>query len=177
MRYRLVVPLLRSPHSVEYTARGVANGCFWGLTPSVGFQYLAICGTWFVARSVFRKDSSLVQALAWAWLNNPLTMIPMYFVFYVTGLWLLGQAGRTPGYDAFVGLWNAGSSLGWGARLQTLAASVGLPMIAGSLPYATIGSALAYRWTTALLRGRRRRAEPGGTKHEERRTKNGTTER
>ena len=50
VRYRLVIPVFRSAQSPEFTARGVANGVFWGLTPTVGLQTLEILGTWFVAR-------------------------------------------------------------------------------------------------------------------------------
>ena len=52
LRYRLVIPVFRSPHSPEYTARGVANGVFWGLTPTVGLQTIEIVATWLIAQRV-----------------------------------------------------------------------------------------------------------------------------
>ena len=98
LRYRLVIPVFRSTHSAEYTARGVANGVFWGLTPTVGLQTLEITAVWFVGKTLFERNSSLLQAYIWVWVNNPLTMVPMYYAFYVTGLVVdrptdRGQAG------------------------------------------------------------------------------------
>ena len=54
LRYRLVIPVFRTTRSPEFTARGVANGVFWGLTPTVGLQTLTIAAVWFVGRTVFR---------------------------------------------------------------------------------------------------------------------------
>jgi uncharacterized protein (DUF2062 family) len=154
LRYRLVIPVFRSRHTPEYTARGVANGVFWGLTPSVGVQTIEILGTWLIGRSLFGKDSSLLQALIWVWVNNPVTMIPMYYVFYLTGLWLLGKSGSVEGYDSFVALWDANSTTSWVDRVTALARSIGAPMALGSLPYAAVGSALSYRWAVRVVRRR-----------------------
>jgi uncharacterized protein (DUF2062 family) len=157
VRYRLIIPVFRSPHPPEFTARGVANGVFWGLTPSVGLQTIEIVTTWFVARRVFKRDSSLIQAGIWVWVNNPITMIPLYYAFYVTGLWLMGNAGLASDYDAFVALWNATAGASWTARVTALAGSIGLPLLVGSIPYATIGGGFSYRWALRVVRTRRRR--------------------
>ncbi|HXG86971.1 MAG TPA: DUF2062 domain-containing protein [Vicinamibacterales bacterium] len=170
-RYRLVIPVFRTPHAAEHTARGVANSVFWGLTPSVGLQTGEILLTWLIGRKVFRKESSLLQAFVWVWINNPVTMIPMYslwwlrlplrlsrvhlYVFYLTGLWLLGDLGLARGYDAFVGLWDGDANDGWLSRLGNVARAVGVPTIIGCVPYATIGSGVSYRWTVRVIRRRR----------------------
>ena len=151
--------MFRSRHSPEYTARGVANGVFWGLTPTVGLQTFEILATWFIARKVFRADSSLLQAMIWVWVNNPVTMVPMYFAFYLTGLWLTGEAGLD--YDSFASLLNGDGS--WLERVATMAATVGIPTLIGCLPFAALGGALSYRWATAVVRRRRSRIhEPQG---------------
>jgi uncharacterized protein len=157
LRYRLVIPVFRSRHPPEYTARGVANGVFWGLTPSVGVQTIEIVGTWLVGRSLFRKDSSLLQALIWVWVNNPITMIPMYYAFYLTGLWLMGKSGSVEGYDSFVALWDANIVDSWAERVSGIARSIGAPMMIGSLPYAAVGSALSYHWAARVVRRRQER--------------------
>jgi uncharacterized protein (DUF2062 family) len=157
IRYRLMIPVFRSAHSPEYTARGVANGVFWGLTPTVGLQTLEIIATWFVGRRVFRRDSSLLQALIWVWVNNPVTMIPMYYAFYVTGLWMIGQGGRGHGYEAFVAVFTANAALSWWARLAALVQAIGVPIFAGCLPYAVAGAAIAHRWAIGVVRRRRLR--------------------
>ena len=151
----MVVPVFRSPHSAEHTARGVANGVFWGLTPTIGLQTMEIVATWFIARQIFRKDSSLLQALVWVWINNPLTALPMYYAFYLTGLWLLGNAGTATGYDQFGEL--VGGSDGWFARVAEVAEAVGVPLLLGCVPYATLGAVLSHRWATTVVRRRRKR--------------------
>lgn len=157
LRYRLVVPVFRSPHSAEHTARGVANGVFWGLTPSVGLQTLEILATWLVAHKVFGKESSLLQAFIWVWVNNPLTMVPLYYVFYVTGLWLRGESGLATGYDTFVALWENSTAGGWLDGILAIARSIGMPTVIGSIPYAVIGSGLSYRWALKVVHRRKAR--------------------
>jgi hypothetical protein len=156
VRYRLVIPVFRSAHSAEYTARGVANGVFWGLTPTVGLQSIEILATWSIGR-IIGRESSLLQAMIWVWVNNPVTMVPMYYAFYLTGLWMIGQAGSSPGYGAFVDIWTANAQLAWWARLMGIIEAIGVPLFAGCLPYAIVGSALSYRWAAGVVRRRRLR--------------------
>jgi uncharacterized protein (DUF2062 family) len=156
LRYRLVIPVFRSAHSAEYTARGVANGVFWGLTPTVGLQTLEILATWSVGRFVGR-DSSLLQAMIWVWVNNPVTMIPMYYAFYVTGLWMVGEGGTGQGYGAFLDLFTANAQLEWWARLLGIIRAIGVPIFVGCVPYAAVGAAISYRWAAGVVRRRRQR--------------------
>jgi uncharacterized protein (DUF2062 family) len=160
VRFRLVIPVIRSRQSAEYTARGVANGVFWALTPTVGLQTAEIVATWFLARKVLRADSSLVQALVWVWVNNPITMVPMYYAFYLTGLWLTGAPGAATGYEAFLRIWDRPDA-GWVELVSHAAATIGLPTMIGCIPYAAIGSATSYRWAYAIVRRRQLRFEPG----------------
>ena len=156
VRYRLVIPVFRSVHGPEYTARGVANGVFWGLTPTVGLQTLEILSTWSIAR-LLGRDSSLLQAMIWVWVNNPVTMIPMYYAFYLTGLWMVGQGGSGPGYAAFVDLFTANAQLSWWARLIGIIRAIGVPIFVGCVPYALIGALVSYRWAADVVRRRRMR--------------------
>lgn len=165
LKYRLLIPLFRSPHPPEFTARGVAIGVFWGATPFIGAQTMLMIGTWYVLKHVFRKDASMVQALAWAWINNPITMIPMYYGFYVTGLWLTGTPETLRGYDAFVALWEAGANQPMLARVDLLARQLGVALSVGSLPYAMVGSWMAYRWALGIVRARRHRIRRARAHH------------
>lgn len=158
IRYKLIIPVFRSPHPPEYTARGVANGVFWGVTPFLGLQTLFMLGTWTVMKRAFGKDSSLLQALIWAWVNNPITMVPMYYVFYVTGLWLTGTSGSLGGYDAFVALWERSADTpGFLARVALLARQIGVALTIGCIPFALVLSWIAYSWALAATRARQRR--------------------
>jgi hypothetical protein len=158
IRFRLLIPIFRSPHPPEYTARGVAIGVFWGVTPFLGMQTLLMIATWQVMKRVFHRDASLIQALAWAWINNPITMIPMYYGFYVTGLWLVGAAAPFGGYDAFAALWAASNGQPTlVARIELLAGQIGTALLVGCVPYALVGSWAGYQWALRIVRARRHR--------------------
>ena len=157
-RYKFLIPVYRSPHPPEYTARGVAIGVFWAVTPFIGLQTILMISTWQVLRRVFHKDASLLQALIWAWVNNPVTMIPMYYVFYLTGLWLTHTPGSIGGYDAFVALWDEGQHAPtFFARVLLIAERIGVALTVGSLPFAVLGSWIGYRWALHITRARKRR--------------------
>ena len=160
---RLVVPLKRSPHPPEYTARGVMLGVFWAFTPLIGIQMYLVVLTWILARWHPRTDFSLIVALAWTWVTNVLTMLPIYYVFYVTGQLFLGHPDEASGYRYFVAQWQEAfaendqflDQLYAYARL--VANEQGLPMAIGCLPYALGTSWLGYRWSLRFLIERRRR--------------------
>lgn len=122
----------------------MAIGVFWGLTPTIGLQTFEILATWLVMKRWLARDSSLVQAMVWVWVNNPLTVLPMYYAFYVTGLWLTGRKRVGVDYESFD---ISGLSIG----------NVGVPMLVGCLPYAVAGALLSYRWTMLVVRRRRAR--------------------
>ena len=80
----------------------------WGLTPTVGIQVIGVSLTWFVGRRAFNWDFNYLIALTWTIVTNPLTFLPLYYVFYVTGKFMLGGGGDNglTGYQAFVGVWD-----------------------------------------------------------------------
>jgi uncharacterized protein (DUF2062 family) len=167
----LIVPVFRSPHTAAYTARGVANGVFWGFTPTIGLQTFEILGTWLIAKKVFGRDSSLVQAMVWVWVNNPLTVAPMYYAFYLTGLWMLGQTESAAGYDAFGNLLSDDGT-GWYVRLSRIAESMGLPLLIGCVPYAAGGAAVSYYWSRSIVSRRKARLARRRAEYETFRTSN-----
>ncbi len=97
VRYRLVIPLKRSMHAPEYTARGVMVGLVWAMTPTVGIQMLAVLLTWLIARKLFKWDFSVFIGMAWTWSTNFVTAGPVYYLFYLTGQLMLGRIGETTG--------------------------------------------------------------------------------
>jgi uncharacterized protein len=158
LRFRLLIPVLRSPHSPEYTARGVAIGVFWGLTPTLGLQTIEILFTWLISKRLFGRDASLLQAMIWVWVNNPLTMVPLFYLFYLTGLIFLGELLSAPGYGGFVALWDSRTaSAGVIERTVAVARALGVPTLIGSLPWAALGAWVSYRWALGVVRQRRRR--------------------
>ena len=114
-----------------------------GLHSTLGIQTVAIIATWTLARRLFRWDSSLVQTLAWTSNYNPLTIVPIYYLCFVTGHLLLGHWGRVPGYQAFLDVWTSTSAgATWTDRTLAAAAFLGWPTLLGCLPYCVPGGLL-----------------------------------
>jgi hypothetical protein len=150
-RFRLIIPMLRSQHAPEYTARGVMIGLAWALTPSVGVQMPLVFVTWLVCRRLLGWDFSLIQGLAWTWVTNVFTALPTYYLFFLTGQVLLGRWSDLSGYDSFLALFHAAfkDDLGFVDTAKTvvdiLLLDWGLAMWIGSLPWAGLMAWLGYR--------------------------------
>jgi len=171
-RYRLVVPLRRSVHSPEHTARGVMVGMVWAMTPTVGLQMPLVFVTWLVARRLFRWDFSVVIGMVWTWTTNLVTLVPAYYVFYVTGRFMLGHGAGMTAYGEFHTLLDrslaTGADPGWYESMTGSFAAVfygwGVPMLVGCIPWAIIGGWVSYVCTLKFvghyraLRRRRREA-------------------
>lgn len=166
LRYRLTIPLLRSRHSPEHTARGTMIGLVWAFTPSVGIQMPLVFITWVIARRLFKWDFNLILGLAWTWLTNAFTALPCYYVFYLTGQIMFGHWSRLTGFDSFTLLWNdvfaADQTLA--GQLSAMARVVildwGITMWVGSIPWAALLGFLGYRYSLKFVRAyRHARAE------------------
>lgn len=170
MRYRFVVPIKRSRHPADYTARSVAIGLFWALTPTVGIQMAMVLLNWIAFRKLNpRWDFNVIHAMAWTWVTNFATVLPVYYVFYLTGQLLLGRWDDLTGYDGFVRLWGASFIAGDSADyiageidtfrtyLDVIIEGWGLALIVGCWPYAIVGAWIGYSWSLKLALARRRR--------------------
>ena len=159
IRYRLIIPLQRSVHPPEYSARGVAVGLAWGLTPTVGIQMIFVFFCWVIARRLFRWDFSLILAMAWTWTTNVVTLVPCYYLFYMTGQIMLGRFDDLSGYGEFVKLWDSqaidDSGMGlldsiW-AHTIMLFKGWGLSLVIGCLPWSAFGAWAGYEWSLRFL--------------------------
>ena len=171
-RYRWIIPLKRSRHPPDYVARSVSVGMFWALTPSVGIQMAIVLLHWGITRKLRRWDFNLIHAMAWTWVTNVFTLLPFYYLFYVTGQTLMGRWNDLAGYDGFVQLWQhtteraeqvAAAGAGLLHWLETvliyteiILGRVGLTMVIGCLPWAVLGAWLSYRWSLNLVVHHRR---------------------
>jgi len=174
-RYRLVVPLKRSPHPPEHTARAVFVGLFWAFTPLVGIQMPLTFLTWLIAKKVVDRPFNLIVALAWNWVTNVFTMIPTYYVFYLTGQIMLGRWNDLSGYEAFASVWSGIllSDISFHDRfinvLSEMAHAQGLPLAIGWMPFAFILSPLGYRWSLKLVEAHRKRRFKARLRREQKR--------
>lgn len=153
----MIVPLKRSRKPVAHKARGVGVGMFWAMTPLVGIQMPLVFLTWLVLRWHKRTDFHLVIALAWTWVSNVFTMLPMYYAFYVTGQVVLLRWDDMAGYEAFTRVWDKvleeGNTLSQTLRelLILIAQEQGLAMCVGCVPWAVLFSWLSYKWSLKYL--------------------------
>ena len=163
LRYRRVIPLLRSRQSPEHVARGTAMGFMWGFTPSIGVQMPLVFVTWVVARRVFNWDFNLVLALAWTWVSNVFTALPLYYLFYLTGQVMFGHWHDLTGYQSFLSLWQGSFTDDQSLldRLATLGRILvldwGIAMGVGSIPWAAGTGILSYHYSLRFVRAHRRR--------------------
>lgn len=185
LRYRLIVPLKRSRHAPDYVARSVAIGVFWALTPTVGIQMALVMLHWLLVGRLGRWDFNAIHAMAWTWVTNVFTVLPFYYLFYVSGQVLLGRWHDLTGYHGFLRLWEttptpapvaarAAPADWWGqvwaylsdsvlaviaageAFFEVVVAGLGVTMLVGCLPWAVVGTWLSYRWSLGLVIHHRR---------------------
>lgn len=175
LKYRFIVPLKRGTrHPPEYTARGVAIGLAWAFTPLIGIQMPIVVATWFITNRLFNWNFSIIVALAWTWATNVATMIPIYYIFYVTGQFILGS-DNIAGFKGFSDAWQAtfAEGLAWYERVGLgldVAAGFGIDLLVGSMPYVIASSWIGYSWSKAFItRYRQARKASLARKREQRR--------
>jgi len=116
--------VLHNPNLWHFNRRSVANatgiGLFCAFLP-MPFEMLAAAlgAIWF--------GGNLPLAVAWVWISNPLTWIPLYTPPYLLGSWILDKQPATPGQidmnvliESYAALWLGcllfgvvASFLGW----------------------------------------------------------------
>jgi len=150
LKMKLVVPLLRSPHPADFKARGVAVGMGWAMTPLVGIQMTLVMITWVFFKKVLKKDFSIPLALAYTWVTNVFTMLPIYYIFYVTGQLILGHWDDISGYAQLQGILhdtfmtNLSFSEQWLLFFKLLLQDWGIAMVIGCVPWALAGIWISY---------------------------------
>ncbi len=152
-RYRLQIPIMRSRKTPEHVARGVMVGTVWACTPFFGLHMTGAFLTWLVSRRLFNWDFSLINALAWTWTTNVFTVIPAYYLFFLTGQAMLGrfttgqEAGE--GFDTIASQMLAAEEASfWDAVViwfESLISNIGLPLAVGWIPWGILCGWLAYR--------------------------------
>lgn len=163
MRYRLVVPVVRGRGDPRRTARGVAIGFGLAMMPTVGIQMALVALVWAVLRWFAPNwRFNVVVALAWTWITNIFTMVPIYYAFLVTGNLMLLRDDPFGGFDAFserlTSLLSANAGFLESFWIYTVAifSEWGLPMALGSLPWAVASAWIGYVWCLKFLEGIRK---------------------
>jgi uncharacterized protein len=84
-RKYFIEPFTSSRNPPWFDARGVAVGLFIGLGIPVGTQMMVLG----LLRLLFRFNT--IIAFACTWVNNPVSIIPMYYGYYCLGSLMLGR--------------------------------------------------------------------------------------
>lgn len=159
VRYRLIIPILRSPHSPEYKARGVAVGLAWAMTPLIGIQMWLVLMTWLVAKKC-KWSFSLPLGIAWTWITNVVTMIPCYYIFYVTGQLMRWRVDSISGYNHLAAairqifMSDLGFVEEWTQFFGFIVKDLGISMAVGCLPWAVVFSVIGYKLTLKFEQAR-----------------------
>ena len=138
-------------------------GLAWALTPTVGIQMGFCFVTWVIARRIFKWDFHLLVALAWTWFTNVVTLLPSYYLFFLTGQLLLGRFDDLSGYNEFILAYDKNiTAAGLDSYWESLWVSAillfegwGVPMLIGCLPWAALGSWGGYVWSLKFIKGYR----------------------
>lgn len=126
-------------HNEKAMARGVAIGLFIGVITLLPFQMLIAALLAIVARA------NLPIAITMTWICNPLTIVPISYLNYSIGNWILGEKSKamTWQFYQYSDLWTSFSSsfLHFGKAFFT-----GLPVVA------TVSALLGYLVVIILWR-------------------------
>lgn len=101
--------VLHNPNLWHFNRRSVANataiGLFCAYLP-MPFEMLA------AALGAILFSGNLPLAIAWVWISNPVTWIPLYTPAYLLGNWLLDKEAATAGHvtmnvliESYAALW------------------------------------------------------------------------
>lgn len=154
----LVHPITKSVAPVKPVSWGVAIGVFIGLTPTLGIQMYIVAALWALCRYLFHFRFSLPAGMASVWISNPITIVPFYYAFLLTGNkifqnmqwhvvvmdWQTFQQ-RFADYEQY-SIWE----ILWEGS-QFLLVDLGIPMLVGSFILAVPSAVIFYFITSFLL--------------------------
>ena len=105
----VVYRVLHADDTPHRLALGIALGLFIAWTPTIGVQMVLV----LLAASVFKANR--IVGLPIVWISNPLTAVPIYYVNYALGRFLIGLFGDRP-MQSYEQVENAFSQLynNWG---------------------------------------------------------------
>ncbi len=182
VKYRLIIPIMRGHHDPHYTARGVAVGVAVAMTPTIGIQMLIVTAIWLMVRKFPSLNFNVIVGMAWTWLTNVFTAIPVYYLFFLTGQILRGHPDDLTGFSAFADQFNAAidHDLPWLEMVwrytMGLIEGWGLSMLIGSIPWSLFSAWIGYVATLRFLaRHRARRHKRAGRKKRRNRSPNSGT--
>jgi hypothetical protein len=168
LRDALIRPFLISNATVGEVSWGASMGILTALLPLFGIQLYVVLGLWMLARWAFGVTFNLPVCFATSWVMNPLTVVPLYYLYYLTGdaLW---DALTVPTPDwsfaqfeaVFVAAVSPGTGVWWerlfGGAI-VLFSYFGWHIVLGSVLWAvplSVAAHLTTRWSVSRYRRHR----------------------
>lgn len=166
--YRYLIGLFRKKEnrSPRYFAITVCVGLVAGISPIFGQSYACVI-TWFILR-FFKIRFNLIVACALTFISNPLTTPFLFYLFYLTGQFMLGESVLT--FSTFVSQLNQCLSQDWTLKTlwdisMQLIHGIGKPIILGYVPWGIaagffgyfLGYQAAVKWRLRQLAKKRNR--------------------
>lgn len=159
--HNIIKPVIESVAPVREAALGSAVGMFVGMTPTVGIQMWIVFMIWIFCKYLLKVKFDLIIGTALVWLSNPITMVPLYYGFLITGYKIFAIIGiekslityqsfsqrletivNTPDTGKMDIVYEAG---------KYLIVDLGYPMVLGSLFWAVPLAIISYSLTRKLL--------------------------
>lgn len=166
-RIKIIIPVFTSRAPVNQVAWGTAFGVFWGLTPTVGLQIFILFLQWLLFRYLLRINFDFKIGVILVWISNPITILPMYYIFWKTGNLLLGIFTQTRQVVQNYAEFSQQISIFEDTNLSTienirqtlyyLLIELGQPMIIGCLVYALPSAVLGFIYVRHFLTKKRKK--------------------
>lgn len=134
---KVVLPMRRQHKNPSYLARSNAIGISLAFAPFPG-QVPVVVALWMLARR-FKWRFSLGISLAWTFISNVFTNLPLFYLYYLTGNMLCGNQ-RTIQYADIQNVFSQRLV----DAMRFLATELGIKILLGSLVYMLIGGIFGY---------------------------------
>lgn len=134
---KLIRPMSRSYTNPNYLARSCAVGMGLAFSPFPG-QMPVVLAIWVVARK-FKWRFSLMISLAWTFISNVFTNLPLFYLYYRTGDYLRGGS-EVLSYQGLKMMFTDGFWLG----LKGMATELGCDILLGSFLFMIIFAFVGY---------------------------------
>ena len=134
-------------------------GIAWSMTPTVGIQMPIVLVNWYIARKLFKWEFHLLNGLAWTWVSNVFTLLPLYYLFFLTGQIMLARFDDISGYERVLNFVNLLEE----TKLTNLPIIILESwyiygsMLLGCVPWAILSGWVSYIWCLAFVRQYRAR--------------------
>ena len=137
MHKKVILPMKRKHKDPFYLARSNAIGIGLAFAPFPG-QTPVVLALWLFLRRT-KGRFSLPVSVAWTFISNVFTNLPLFYLYYKTGAFLT-HTRQTMSYAELSSLFNDGLFNG----LQDFITTTGYNIVLGSCCYMTAGAVFGY---------------------------------